>query len=559
VSTKLSLPFSPRIAFGLAALSGLLYWIGFPGVDVWPLAFVSQAPLLLALRGQPVRRATLLGLTAGLAMNLSGFAWLLDMLRVFSGFPTPICLFFMVILCAYQGGRIALAGFLYARAERRGWPPSLVFVLAFVASELLYPLLFPWYFGASVHNAPVFMQTADLGGPYLVAAILLGTNVAIAEVVEALVLTKRAWNKRVVAIGLAAPVLGLVYGFLRMRSVDAAAAAAPSLRVGIAQGNQPLLDRPRALPVHFRLTDALRSRGAQLVVWSEGAIPRAFIDSEDLDEVRKHVGAKLHVPAIVGAAVVSGNGNARRAYNTALMLDGSGKVLGRYDKTYLLAFGEYLPLGETFPILYDWSPNSGHFVSGTRRDALALGDHRITTMICYEDILPEFVNTLVRKGDPELLVNITNDAWFGKTSEPWEHFALAKLRAVEHHRYLVRATNSGVSGFIDPVGRAIANTDVRDVGNGEAPTGDLLVGDVHYLRGSTLYELIGDAPVWLAALAVVAMGFRLRSRTGDDPEKPAEPPPKGPEEKAAEGADAEDGEAASAEPAVEPGGDAPKA
>ncbi len=446
---------------------------------------------------------------------------------------------------------------MYARAERRGWPPSIVFVLAFVASELLYPLLFPWYFGASVHNAPVFMQTADLGGPYLVAAVLLGSNVAIAELIEALVLSKRAWNKRVVAIGFAAPVLGFIYGLLRIRSVDAAAQAAPTVRVGIAQGNQRLLKHPKALPVHFRLTDALRERGAQLVVWSEGAIPGAFQETEDLDDVRRHVGAKLHVPAIVGAAIVSGEGRALKAYNTALMLDASGKVLGRYDKTYLLAFGEYLPLGQTFPVLYDWSPNSGHFIPGTKLDALELGGHKITTMICYEDILPEFVNALVRKGDPELLVNITNDAWFGKTSEPWEHFALAKLRAVEHHRFLVRATNSGVSGFIDPVGRVLGNTEVRDVENGEGASGDLLVGDVRYLRSSTLYELVGDSPIWLAALVVLAMGFRDNKPGDGAPKKGDEPPAPRAEPEAKDEPEAKAKDEPEAEPEPEP--DAPKA
>jgi apolipoprotein N-acyltransferase len=501
--------FNKRVAFGLAALSGILYWIGFPGIDVWPLAFISQVPLLLAMRGQSVKRATLLGLVAGMAMNLTGFAWLLDMLRVFSGFPTPLCFLFMVILCAYQGGRIALAGFLYARAERRGWPPALVFVLAFVGSELLYPLLFPWYFGASVHNAPVFMQSADLGGPYLVAAVLLGSNVAIAELLEAFVLSKRAFDKRVVAIGFAAPVLGLIYGLIRIHTVDAAAATATKVRVGIAQGNQPLMLRKRAVPVHLQLTERLRQQNADLVVWSEGAVPHAFPDT-DLDDVRRSVGARLHVPAILGGIVVSGTGDSARYYNAALMTDKDGKVVGRYDKTYLLAFGEYIPFGETFPVLYDWSPNSGRFMRGSSLESLSFGEHKITTMICYEDILPEFVNSLVRKGEPELLVNITNDAWFGDTAEPWEHFALAKLRAVEHHRYLIRSTNSGVSGFIDPVGRVLKQSGTfRE---------EAIVEEVRYMKSTTLYELIGDVPVWLTTFIVIAMSFFERKRKATEPE-----------------------------------------
>ncbi|HEY4122694.1 MAG TPA: apolipoprotein N-acyltransferase, partial [Byssovorax sp.] len=426
---------------------------------------------------------------------------LLDMLRVFSGFPTALCFLFMVILCAYQGGRIALAGFLYARAERRGWPPGIVFGLAFVASELLYPLLFPWYFGASVHNAPVFMQVGDLGGPYAIAAVLLGSNVAIAEIVEAR-MRSRAPSPRVLAIGFALPVLGLLYGLVRMSMVESAMAAAPVVKVGIAQGNQPLLGRTRALPVHLELTEQLRAQGAELVVWSEGAVPGLYPETAKLDLLRTRVTSKLHVPAIVGAALSRREEGRSKYFNTALLTDETGAVIGRYDKTYLLAFGEYLPLGERFPILYKWSPNSGKFVPGSKLDPVKLGDHVITTMICYEDILPEFVNSLVRAGDPELLVNLTNDAWFGDTSEPWEHLALAKLRAVEHRRYLVRATNSGVSAIVDAVGHVVKH--------GDTFREETIVGDARYMRSKTLFEITGDAPVWIATILVIAMGFRAR-------------------------------------------------
>ncbi len=151
-------------------------------------------------------------------------------------------------------------------------------------------------------------------------------------------------------------------------------------------------------------------------------------------------------------------------FNSAIAGGGSsteGEIEGRYDKEYLLTFGEYLPFGETFTILYKWSPNSGHFSPGKSLDPLVLDvhgeKHLVTALICYEDILPRFTNDAVRHGDPDLLVNITNDAWFGDTAEPWEHLALAQLRAVEHRRYFVRGTNSGVSAVIDPVGRVVAH------------------------------------------------------------------------------------------------------
>ena len=133
-----------RLAELGAILSGLLYFLAFAGVDIWPLTFVCLVPLYLSLIGQTPKRATWLGFLTGLAMNLGGFYWLVNMLRTFSGFPTALCLLFTVIICSYQGGRLALMGWLYGRATVRGWPAALVFAAAFAVSELAYPLLFPW-------------------------------------------------------------------------------------------------------------------------------------------------------------------------------------------------------------------------------------------------------------------------------------------------------------------------------------------------------------------------------------------------------------------------------
>ena len=132
------------------------------------------------------------------------------------------------------------------------------------------------------------------------------------------------------------------------------------------------------------------------------------------------------------------------------------------------------------------------------------GDHKIGALICYEDILPSFVRSVVRHGDPDLLVNLTNDAWFGDSTEPWIHLALAKLRAVEHRRYLIRATNSGVSALIDPVGRVpLVSGTFKE---------ESLLGVAKFMRSTTVYGVVGDAPWYLATAAIVAMAFVRRKR-----------------------------------------------
>jgi apolipoprotein N-acyltransferase len=207
----------------------------------------------------------------------------------------------------------------------------------------------------------------------------------------------------------------------------------------------------------------------------------------------------IDVPVLFGGVIVKKVDDAREyvLYNSALLTNAAGDVVGRFDKQKLVMFSEEMPFGETFPILYEWSPNSGKFVSGKRYDPLTAGEHQIATVICYEDIIPGFVNRIVNNGNPDLIANLTNDAWFGDTTEPWIHLALAKLRAIEHRRYFVRSANSGVSAVVDPVGRLVVTT----------PTFEQAARatEVRWLRGSTAYEVLGDVPFWVLSAAAVAL------------------------------------------------------
>jgi apolipoprotein N-acyltransferase len=505
-----ALPLAAPFAYGAAVLSGLLYWLAFPGVDAWPLAFVAWVPLIIAMRGQTPRRAALLGWVAGITMNVAGFWWLQGMLSTFSGFPAPVCFLFLLIVCAFQGGRIALQGWLYGRATARGWPHAPVFAAAFAASELLYPVLFLWYFAATVHLAPLLTQGADLGGPILVGLVLVAVNLSLAEVALAR-LERRKVSLRTLAAGAAVAALACAYGALRIRQVDAAAQAAPAATVGVVQANMGLIEKrssfDEGLHRHLELTDELRRAGADFVVWSETSAMRPVRDASYADELRA-VASRIGLPAIFGAVIVKRVPDEREyvLYNSAVASDARGHVEGRYDKQYLLTFGEYLPFGETFPILYRWSPNSGHFTPGTSLDPLMVDvrgeKHPVSVLICYEDILPRFTNDAVRHADPELVVNLTNDAWFGDTEAPWEHFALAEMRAIEHRRYFVRGTNSGVSGVVDPVGRVVAHTGTFRM--------ESLSATIHWMRSHTVYEALGDWPWLLVSGGLLFAAFRRR-------------------------------------------------
>jgi apolipoprotein N-acyltransferase len=522
-----------RLAELGAILSGVLYFVAFAGFDQWWLTFVSLVPLWLSLQGQATKRATWLGFLCGLSMNLGGFYWLLNMLKTFSGFPTPLCLLFVVIICAYQGGRLALMGWLYGRAANRGWPAPLVFAAAFAASELVYPLLFPWYYAATVHQVPVLMQIAEIAGPIFVGLVLVAVNLAVAEPIRARLAAMRrateparnasgseerppvAMDARVIGAGVLAILVTVLFGALRISMVRGAMEKAPEVKVGFVQGNMGLMQKREkpgeGLRRHVAHTEALRAKGVDFVVWSESSV--TFAVPEELGTkgnfYRDRFAARLGVPTIFGAVLFRVDPDRERWFNTAIATDAKGEFTGRYDKQFLLAFGEYLPFGETFPILYKWSPHSGRFSPGTSLEPVELDikgtKHKVSVLICYEDILPGFTNRAVTHAKPEMLVNITNDAWFGDTTEPWQHLALAKFRAVEHRRYLVRSTNSGVSAVIDPIGNVVVST--------KTFVDDAREATARWLTAGTVYEIVGDTPWWLATFAIFVGAFRPRRRS----------------------------------------------
>jgi apolipoprotein N-acyltransferase len=275
-------------------------------------------------------------------------------------------------------------------------------------------------------------------------------------------------------------------------------------------------DPGEGLRRHKRLTQELRQKGAELVVWSESSVTFAVHENMYQEFMKSRVSAGSNVPMIFGAVVYRVDPDRERWFNTALSSNLSGDITARYDKHYLLAFGEYLPFGEEFPVLHKWSPNSGRFSKGTEYKPLLFTkngkEHKIGTLICYEDILPRFTNALVNEESPDLLVNITNDAWFGDTLEPWQHLALAKMRAIEHRRYLVRSTNSGVSAVVDPIGRTMAHTKTFESASLDAT--------VHFMSGGTLYEVLGDIPWVLTSVGLLYFAFRKKKPEDGAPNEP---------------------------------------
>jgi apolipoprotein N-acyltransferase len=486
-----------------AVCSGGLYVLSWPGCDLWPLAFVAFVPLLWVLervRASPGgwRSAALLGWVAGITKSVGGFSWLLATLESYSKLPGVVCGALVSLVWLYQGLSLALFAWLYALARSARVGVLLSAVAALCVAEWGFPEVFPHYLGLSLHRLPLALQIADLGGPVCLSAALVAANVAVFALLSRF---RQARASELLAVGgLWLATLG--YGAARIHEVDARAARAPKLDLAIIQSNLSAPDKRRRGGENVRshlVQSALAAPRPQLFVW-----PETVVDYDEVDGVAAEMLAHgIDVPVLFGARLIADfEGDKPRYLNAALLVDGHGVQQSAYHKQRLLPFGEHMPLGERFPALRELSPRARRFLPGTLPPVLQLGPTRLGVSICYEDIFAQFVADGVRETDPQLLVNLTNDAWFGDTREPHQHQALAMLRAVEHHRALVRATNSGVSAIVDPVGRHVRESGVF--------TKETLRASVPLLDGQSVYARVGDVLGPLSALALLGAWLRRR-------------------------------------------------
>jgi apolipoprotein N-acyltransferase len=505
-------------AFGLATASGCLWVLAVTPFDQAYLAWFASVPMLAAVdRTGSISRALFLGWWAGVVETGGGFYWLIDVMQRFADFPwigaAPIFLLF----CAARALIFLVFAAIVVGARRRlDLPMTLLAPLAMVSGELLVPQIFPCGQWISQAWHPLIIQISELTGPYGVTAILMMVSGALYD------LSQGARAARLPAAAAAAVLVAVItYGAVRMHQVDAAIAAAPRLDIGLVQPNiaysvnaddsrEEILRQLTALQEQSR---RLQRNGAQLLLWSEGsfpvAVPRDF--SEDFPpDSPIQIRRGFNVPTIIGAGMYDPAND--DAFNSAILLDSNGRVGGYYDKVRLLAFGEYIPGIETFPWLRKFLPEgAGRFTPGSGPGVLnfrgpAGQAWRLAPLICYEDILPEFVRRVGRLR-PNLLVNLTSDAWFGADTEPWEHLALSVFAGVELRVSMVRAVNSGVSALIDANGRVVQRTYADDPYRHPRPSDGVVVSTPIMSSAETVYARVGNLFAYLClAACLLALG-----------------------------------------------------
>ena len=497
-----------------ALASGALYAFANVGFGYWPLAFFCFVPLLFALeRGQSVRSGALLGLACGAMLYFVGYSWLLALT---DGFVSGGALTSIGMWASY-GFFVALhflafgVGFVVLR--KLGVILPLAAVLSILVVESLQLNLFPFFLGASLIHSLNFAQAADLGGVYLLSALVMFVNASLVAVVL-------RFSRRSVGAAVYLALIALTVGFLHyyganqnsMRSQHLSSVGASgedenrldgnALEVGIIQsdlyGISQAEQRTLAHAHHLNLSRELLDSGqVDLLVWPEAAYGKGLRGSLPLDG--QLIQQELTTPILFGATRFVERGGQSRAANSVFLVDETRKISGVYSKNRLIPFSEYLPfesiLAEHEDSVKKVFPEYQRFVPGDSLDALVLAGRKISTPICYEAVMPDLVRQMVLQNHSELLVSVANDSWFGKSKEPYIHLAMARLRAIEHRRWFVRAANSGISAVINPQGRVVNSVPVGEEG--------VRVSTVQWRTGLTLYTSFGNWP----SLFVLVLAF----------------------------------------------------
>jgi apolipoprotein N-acyltransferase len=512
------------VRFGLSLLSAALLFLSVKPFGLWPLMWIALVPqMAVALDASTHRRAFLYGWLTGTLANAVAFSWMAWLLEHFGHMPPIEALPIMLLLVGYQGLAFALFSWGVRRLELRArLPLALTAPLLMVVIELGMPQIFPYYLAISQAFVPHVIQIADITGPLGVTALMLAFNGA---VLDAWRLRAGGWRPatRTLRIAAALAAANLIYGAVRIHQVDVRRAAAPKVKTGAVQANVGIIEKwdprefARLLATHQRESAQLVRAGAQLIVWPESSYPYAlrrppdpFIHDFPADDPRR-VRRDFETPLLFGA--VTRSTQDKYPYNTAMMMSASGDVAGTYDKVFLMLFGEYIPFYDSIPWFTKLFPEASNFSRGSEPASFPLQiggrDYRLGPLICYEDILPGFARRVAGLG-PNAFVNITNDAWFGRTAEPYQHLALAVFRSVEHRIEMIRAVNTGVSAHIDAAGRVQAATESVDPDESPTPTPKTLLVDLAMLPGGGIYRHVGDLFGFACLGALVAVWVRSR-------------------------------------------------
>lgn len=486
-----------------------------PPVNLHWLHWVAYLPMFWALRAETPRANRWLAFAYGTFGVGLIFRWIMESILGFSNLPTPVAWFTLVLFSVAFGlTHLVLWPSVHPLRKWLGnyWMLAIPSVQVALEFASMYVFLFPYNHGVSQYRFPYTWQLASVTGVWGLTWLLFFANCTLAEAMyrrrEGREDLPTAWLSGAVAL----VALTITFGAWRFHKVERALAEAPVLKLGqiqtdITMKHRMSEGRKKAFEIWVRETEALiantKPGDVDLVVWSEGSSPYNVHEGE-ANRIIADLAARGGFELIVGGGTFQ-RGKTKddyTAYNSLYLFGREGQILGRYDKNVPLPFGEYLPLASVFPILREWIKGPGNFRAGEGAEVIVGNTFRYAPPICYEAILPYMC---ARFEQPDLFVNVTNDAWFGDTAAPHQHAMLAAVRSVELGVPMVRAGYTGISMVIEPHGVIHSETNPFEREN--------RVTGVRMKTFPTLYSRLGDWFAWLCvAGSLIAFGIARKRR-----------------------------------------------
>ena len=458
---------------------------------------------------RPYRRSFVLGLLAGGVYFSGTLYWLVETMTTFGGLSSPVAVVAAGLLVAYLALFPAAFAIILARFVRIfGTGAVLLAPAVWVTTELGRQYVwdgFPWaLLGYSQVTLLPIAQLASLVGVYGLSGLL-----ALVSAAAALIVVERGRRRyAVAAVTVLITAACAVWGLARLRASALTSTGTP-VRTAVIQGNVAQEDKwnPALADAiterYIAMTRQALAQGATFILWPESSTPFYFeqdvVRGAAIRRLARESGATLVIGSDQIEAVKSATGEPPpdHSYNAAFLVKPDGRVGAVYRKMHLVPFGEYVPLKHLLFFVGPIVEAVSDFIPGTEATLLPVDSHVASTAICYEVIYGNLMRQFVLEGS-QLLTTITNDAWYGTSSAAFQHWDQASMRAIENGRYLARAANTGISGFVDPYGRVLAKSRLFEQ--------TLLVGDLRFLTGRTLYSRIGDLVAWLSlALTAAAL------------------------------------------------------
>lgn len=502
----------------LAILSGFLLTASFPPFKTGWLIFFSIIPLLISIQGEGPKRAFKLGIITGLTHYVTLIYWIINVLSTYGGLNLIVSICVLLLLSLYLS---IYTGIFSALTCILNESRIKIFLFAgiWVALEYIRTIFltgFPWgLLGHSLYSRLSLIQIVDITGVYGPSLIIVAINVCMFEL---LIRYRDFFKNRYFIIEsfllVALVTASIIYGKDALTRYSSAKPETTLINTAIIQGN---IDQAvkwdesfqgETINKYINLSKSSLKTVPDIIVWPETAVPLFFQDENPLTEGLYDLVKEGNIHLIFGSPAYKRDGDRIMYYNTAWYISPEGEIKGQYNKKHLVPFGEYVPFQEYLPFVNRLVPSAGDFSRGDSTDPLLLGKIPTGILICYEAIFPDLARQQVKKG-AAILINITNDAWFGYSSAPYQHLFISVFRAIENRRPLIRSANTGISAIVDPTGNVTAQGDIF--------TEEVLTGKVSGYKDITFYSHYGD--IFALSITIICLlvilnhnGFKSKKR-----------------------------------------------